>query len=84
MPGKHLEPIGIKIGNYIVDFNPFDKFIEPIEARRLEDSVIQFLEQLKQRSEQQGSRSQTQDEAVSEAIPAGAIAPQREKPLAAT
>ncbi len=77
MPGKHLEPIGIKIGNYLVDFNPFDKFIEPIATRRLEDSVIQFLEQLKQRSEQHGSVPQTQEDAVSEAIPAGAIAPQR-------
>lgn len=52
MPGKHLEPIGIKVGDYIVDINPFDKFIKPIECRYLEGVVIKFLEQLKQRSEQ--------------------------------
>jgi hypothetical protein len=52
MPGKHLEPIGIKVGDYIVDINPFDKFIKRIESRYLEEVVIKFLEQLKQRSEQ--------------------------------
>jgi hypothetical protein len=52
MPGKHLEPIGIKVGDYIVDINPFDKFIKRIEPRYLEEVVIKFLEQLKQRSEQ--------------------------------
>lgn len=52
MPGKHLEPIGIKVGDYIVDINPFDKFIKRIECRYLEEVVIKFLEQLKQRSEQ--------------------------------
>lgn len=57
MSGKHLEPIGMKIGNYIVDLNPFDKFIELIAERRFEYSVIQFLGQLKQRTEQEDNVS---------------------------
>ncbi len=52
MSGKHLEPVGIKIGNYIVDFNPLDKFIEPIKSRQLEHFTIQFLEELRKREEQ--------------------------------
>lgn len=58
IPGKHLEPIGIKIGNYTVDLNPLDKFIELIAERRVECSVIQFLEQLKQRAEQEDNVSE--------------------------
>lgn len=49
IPGKHLEPIGVKIGNYIVDFNPLDKFIEPINDRWLERVAIQFLKELQER-----------------------------------
>lgn len=49
IPGKHLEPIGIRIGNYIVDLNPLDKFIEPINSRLLESVTIQFLEELNKR-----------------------------------
>ena len=52
MPGKHLEPIGIQVGDYIVDLNPLDKFIEPISSRKLEYFTILFLEQLSQRKEQ--------------------------------
>ncbi|MBP5971663.1 DUF1350 family protein [Brasilonema sp. CT11] len=51
IPGKHLEPLGIKIGNYIVDFNPLDKFIEPIKSRQLEPVVIRFLDELKERKQ---------------------------------
>jgi hypothetical protein len=46
VPGKHLEPIGIKNGNYIVDLNPLDKFIEPISLRKLEETVATFLTEL--------------------------------------
>lgn len=52
MPGKHLEPVGIQIGDYVVDFNPLDKFVEPIQSRQLEHFTIQFLEQLRKREEQ--------------------------------
>lgn len=49
LKGKHLEPLGIKIGNYIVDLNPFDKFIEPIAQRKLEHFAASFLLELNQR-----------------------------------
>ncbi len=48
LDGQHLELIGVKIGNCIVDFNPFDKFIEPLGSRKVETVVIQSLEKLKQ------------------------------------
>ena len=49
LEGKHLEPLGIRLGDYIVDLNPFDKFIEPLKSRRLESLVIHFLNELKLR-----------------------------------
>lgn len=51
IPGKHLEPVGIRVGNYIVDLNPLDKFIEPISSRYLEQLALEFLEKLQQRQE---------------------------------
>ncbi|PSF35551.1 hypothetical protein C7H19_16195 [Aphanothece hegewaldii CCALA 016] len=51
LPGKHLEPLGSQLGEKIVDFNPFDKFAEPISQRKLEDVTIQFLYELRQREE---------------------------------
>jgi hypothetical protein len=50
LPGKHLEPLGIRIGKYIVDFNPFDKFIASIDNRQLESFTLNFIDELKQRS----------------------------------
>lgn len=47
-PGKHLEPIGIRIGRWIVDLNPFDKFIAPIAQREMEANVLTLLEKLGQ------------------------------------
>ncbi|MGF1521695.1 MAG: DUF1350 family protein [Leptolyngbyaceae cyanobacterium] len=47
--GKHLEPIGVRLGNYIVDLNPFDKFIAPLHKRHLETVVVRFLNELQQR-----------------------------------
>lgn len=49
LEGKHLEPVGIKIGNYIVDFNPWDKFIKPLKSRFLEYWSVHFLDDLKKR-----------------------------------
>ena len=54
LPGKHLEPLGIRVGNYIVDLNPFDKFIEPLAGRRLEEDAATFLMQLRQRQNRPG------------------------------
>jgi hypothetical protein len=47
--GKHLEPVGLRIGQYIVDLNPLDKFIELLSGRLLEGYAIDFLSQLRQR-----------------------------------
>ena len=47
--GKHLEPLGVKIGKYIIDLNPWDKFIELLSGRLLEHYAAEFLVQLKQR-----------------------------------
>lgn len=49
LPGKHLEPLGIRVGEYIVDLNPFDKFIALLRGRLLEGCTIQLLAQLRQR-----------------------------------
>jgi hypothetical protein len=61
--GKHLEPVGIKVGSYIVDLNPLDKFIEPIYSRQLESLTIQFLDELKKR--QQSSNVDSEPSLVS-------------------
>ncbi|MEL7037265.1 MAG: DUF1350 family protein [Cyanobacteria bacterium J06592_8] len=49
LPGKHLEPIGIQIGDSIIDFNPGDKFIAPLSQRQLEPVVLSILQQLSDR-----------------------------------
>jgi hypothetical protein len=50
LSGKHLEPLGIRIGNYVVDLNPFDKFIAPLKSRQLEHYVLKFIDALEHRS----------------------------------
>lgn len=49
LAGKHLEPIGVRVGNWIVDLNPLDKFIEPLWRRDLEPVALDFLKDLQQR-----------------------------------
>ncbi|AFY32586.1 DUF1350 family protein [Calothrix sp. PCC 7507] len=49
LPGKHLEPVGVQIGNYIVDLNLLDKFIKPISSRKLESLTLKFLDDLENR-----------------------------------
>jgi Protein of unknown function (DUF1350) len=49
IPGKHLEPLGQRIGNFIVDLNPWDKFIQPLHSRQIEQRAIALLAQLKHR-----------------------------------
>jgi hypothetical protein len=46
LPGKHLEPIGIQVGNFVLDLNPFDKFLQPIKKRNLERQALEVLNQL--------------------------------------
>jgi hypothetical protein len=52
LQGKHLEPLGIKIGRYIVDFNLLDKFIELLSGRLLERHALEFLTHLRERQRQ--------------------------------
>lgn len=47
--GKHLEPVGVRIGQWIVDLNPLDKFVAPLSRRKVEATVLMFLEKLAQR-----------------------------------
>ncbi|NJM46502.1 MAG: DUF1350 family protein [Alkalinema sp. RU_4_3] len=46
LPGKHLEPVGLRFGQNIVDLNPLDKFIAPLATRKLEKVAIEFLSKL--------------------------------------
>lgn len=58
LQGKHLEPVGIRVGNYIVDLNPFDKFIKPLNRRQLERTTIDSLAKLRQRQSELEIRSE--------------------------
>ncbi|MBW4523820.1 MAG: DUF1350 family protein [Phormidium tanganyikae FI6-MK23] len=51
LAGKHLAPVGVQIDRWVVDFNPWDKFAEPISGRTLEAIVLQFLDRLRQRQQ---------------------------------
>lgn len=51
LSGKHLAPLGVQIGKWVVDFNPWDKFAEPVAGRTLEAIVLQFLDRLHQRQQ---------------------------------
>lgn len=44
--GKHLEPIGVQIGDRVADFNPLDKFVQPIAVRQLETIALTKLKEL--------------------------------------
>lgn len=47
LKGNHLEPVGIQMGQFIVDFNPLDKFIQPVEHRDLESKSLALLHRLR-------------------------------------
>lgn len=48
LPGKHLEPIGVKISRWLVDFNPMDKFIKPLMKWPTGESVLAFWDDSQQ------------------------------------
>ncbi|MEM9264142.1 MAG: DUF1350 family protein [Cyanobacteria bacterium P01_F01_bin.13] len=50
LKGHHLEPMGIKIGQFIMDFNPLDKFIQPLSCRDLEFKAVALLHRLRETS----------------------------------
>lgn len=49
LPGRHLEPVGIRMGRWIVDLNPWDKWVQPLSQRQLEATVLMLLEKLARR-----------------------------------
>lgn len=51
LPGKHLEPMGIQVGNYIFKNFRLHKLTKFITDRELEAIAISFLNELKQRKE---------------------------------
>jgi hypothetical protein len=51
IPGKHLEPLGIQVGNYIFKNLRLHKLMEFIKNRKIEAIAISFLKELKQRKE---------------------------------
>ena len=44
LSGKHLEPIGWRIGRYIADFNFLDKFIKPLQGWQVAKVASGFLQ----------------------------------------
>jgi hypothetical protein len=54
LQGKHLEPLGSKLGRHIVDFNPLDKFMKLLSLRLLEPHTVDFLVQLRKRQQELG------------------------------
>lgn len=46
LSGKHLEPIGWQIVNYIVDFNPFDKFAKALRRWDVANVATELLRSL--------------------------------------
>ena len=49
IPGGHREPIGMRVGDSLVDLNPWDGIFEPMGKRHLEGVAIQFLAELVER-----------------------------------
>jgi len=50
LSGKHLEPMGWRMGRYIADFNPLDKFIKPLGRWQVAEVTRQFLRALQRPS----------------------------------
>ncbi len=48
LKGNHLEPIGMQLGQFVVDLNPLDKFIQPLNCRDLEFKSLILLHRLRQ------------------------------------
>lgn len=48
LSGKHLEPVGWRLGRYIADFNPLDKFIKPLRWWQVSKVAFELLQSLQQ------------------------------------
>lgn len=49
LPGRHLAPLGIKIGTMILGFSP-GNWLRPVQSRLLEHYALSCIEQLRQRT----------------------------------
>lgn len=49
LPGKHLEPMGVRVGRWLVDLNPLDKFAKPLSQWLTGAQVEGFVERLRWR-----------------------------------
>nr|WP_242020248.1 DUF1350 family protein [Nodosilinea sp. FACHB-131] len=49
LEGKHLEPLGVKVGHWLVDLNPLDKFAKPLTDWATRKTVLTFFHQLQHR-----------------------------------
>ncbi|MEA5465003.1 DUF1350 family protein [Leptothoe sp. PORK10 BA2] len=47
LKGNYWEPVGIRMGQVIVDFNPLDKLVQPLSCRDLEYKSITLLNRLR-------------------------------------
>lgn len=47
LKGSHLEAVGMRMGQLIVDFNPLDKLVQPLQNRDLEGQVLTLLHRLR-------------------------------------
>ncbi|HEY9737491.1 MAG TPA: DUF1350 family protein [Trichocoleus sp.] len=50
LEGKHLEPVGVQVGDAIADFNPLDKFLKPLSRWVTGATVLKLLNDLRLRS----------------------------------
>lgn len=46
LSGKHLEPLGWRVGRYIADLNPFDKFIKDLQLWRVAKAAVGYLQKI--------------------------------------
>ncbi|TVQ13328.1 MAG: DUF1350 domain-containing protein [Leptolyngbya sp. DLM2.Bin27] len=51
LEGQHLEPIGVKVGAWLVDLNPLDKLIKPLAHWPTGRCVLDFFHQLRHRDD---------------------------------
>jgi len=57
LSGKHLELLGWRMGRYIADFNPLDKFIKPLRQWQVAAVAQQFVLTLRKTATGQHQRS---------------------------
>lgn len=64
--GKHLEPLGVKVGPWLVDLNPLDKFIKPLTDWATGETVLKFFYHLQHREIEAARPSKSLEPALAE------------------